>query len=192
MNVYYEWLIYLLQTWTSHWAPIPCALQIWDTSGKRNYLYVNSTERVSEITKFPLTALVTPTIWSAVKTRKLDAVSGVWFGRLETPIPWCDWLNQTKCPPPTHIVCTVHILSTNPPNTTMTNVKQKRIWAEIYISPANQMQIFRSLSEIFKSSRFRPKKFRHSCYFSSALGFPSVRLLLLQPWAVCLSPQRLM
>ena len=122
---------------------------------------------------------------------ELDAVSGVWFGRLETPIPWCDWLNQTKCPPPTHIVCTVHIVSTNPLNTTMTNVKQKRIWAEIYISPANQMQIFRSLSEIFKSSRFRPKKFRHSCYFSSALRFPSVRLLLLQPWAVCLSLQRL-
>ena len=53
-----------------HELPIPCALQIWDTSGKRNYLYVSSTERVSEITKFPLTALVIPTIWSAVKTRK--------------------------------------------------------------------------------------------------------------------------
>ena len=29
-----------------HELPIPCALQIWDTSGKRNYLFVSSTERV--------------------------------------------------------------------------------------------------------------------------------------------------
>ena len=67
-----------------HELPIPCALQIWDTSGKRNYLYVSSTERVSEITKFPLTALVIPTIWSAVKTRKSKRqIRTEWLRRCE-------------------------------------------------------------------------------------------------------------
>ena len=44
---------------------------------------------------------------------------------------------------------------------------------------------------IVKFSIFRSDKFRHSCYFSSALGFSPVRLLILQPWAVCLFLQRL-